>query len=149
MFDILEKGVLYEYTGTVTQLAATSEVATIGFKLAVPAGERVLVNFGRVVASDIAAGKLTQTYMYTSLDVIFQHLGSASLDNSAILLGGQKMHSAATANTASDVGFPWLPILGGGQYLSVVCTATLDALATLKLYLSYLSRRTPLTVTAV
>ena|SRR3990167_6460834 len=144
MFDLLTQGVLYEYSGVVAQLAATSEVTDIGFRMTCPAGDRALFFDIYIAISDLAAAKNFASQKLTTLDASLAYWASITLDNQWTVPG------PVITNTANPRGYTQpILLLGAGQDVIFHITDTLDATDTITLQLLYMTRRNPLTVVAI
>lgn len=144
----LDKFVLYEYLGTVTQLGATSEVAEIGLLLTVPVGERVKILAGRTTVSDIAAGKTVNVRPTYTGGSTMNEWSNVAHDNDVSFWPALMVNEDASFE-ASRIGQTVEPILGGGQTIKIHCVTTIDALATIQVFLSYLALVRPMVATAI
>ncbi len=122
--DLLFNGKLIEYNGVVTQLAATSEVATIGLILTVPTGERVFMLNMTSLVNDLAAGKTINQFI-RSADASSISQQSTSLDNQFDRFAVAQTNAGVSVAQVDGMYNP--TIMGGGMSWRVDCQATLDA----------------------
>lgn len=146
--DNLHDSMIFEYTGVVTQLAATSEVASIGFQFYCPVGERIEVLDWQLLVSDQdAAVNVTVDKYFEGTARGRRILVSGAADN-AFFQDASAVYQGASSVT-SGLGMPDKLWLGSGQYLRFNTTTALDAETTMTLYISYRSKFNKAAVTAV
>ena len=122
MLEPLQKYAIFEYYGVVTQLAATSEVVKIGFKINPVGGGRLVLLDWNLLVDDIAAGKQTLFDKYLSNDIRFRRIGQATLDGQ--WMAKQLSQIISTGLTVNSVGSVSLDILGADQYYEAVNAST-------------------------
>jgi len=146
IFDGTPK-VHYQYEGTVTQLAATSEVANIGFQFQGQVGSLIRVNEVRLVMSNQGAGRAAEIAGLLS--------NSAYLSVQTVALDNQSMYYAPTVAPQEQAVIgnpdtnPRIWEICSDQILRLRATVTIDALTTIIAYVKYTSLHLPFTVTAI
>lgn len=144
--EMLFKGMLYEYVGVVTQLAGTSEVATIGLTLTCPTGERVVVINSRNTIDDLSAGK--------DIDILINNTAAAAISQQSDSLDNQyhqglPLQSNVGASVVNVEGMYQPLILGGGMLIRFSSADTLDATKIMTIRVLYWSRKHKMVSTVI
>ena len=142
-----EDGVLFEYEGTVTQLGATSEVATIGFLFTVLAGEQSKIHETFITMGDQAAGENIFSQKRVVAGNQLRQLVADSIDNTSVQNSVGVIESANAV--ALGTGDSLTNLLGGGQSLRIFSDSTIDATTTIVVRMLYTSKGQKMTVAPV
>lgn len=144
----LKPDILIEYEATVTQLAATSEVATIGFLLTVPGGERIKPLAGMLVVSAQGGNETGQIQILNTNASKIAEVRSTTLNNKTLSIFDANF-SSDIDGAGNEIGINQEIELGSGMAIKAVVSSTLDAATTLIFRFLYKSRYGKLTATAV